>query len=1526
MKPTFRLTLFLLFLLCLSTTTYGASYYFSTASGNDSRSAIEAQNPSTPWKTISKLNLIFNSLKPGDNIFFKRGEVFYGTINITTSGSTGNPIKFGAYGNGSIPTITSLVTLTGWKSTGNGIYESSNSDLVGQEVNIVLVNNQIQEMGRFPNSDDPERGYLTYQSNSGHNSITSKDLTSEKNWKGGEAVIRKLFWITDRHPITSHSGSTLGIARISTSSYEPRPGYGFFIQNHIGTLDKFGEWYFDSATKKFFLFFGSNSPSNTKVEVATRDYLIRNSAGARFLVFENLHFKGAVKNLFDLSIGNDVTIRNSTLEYAGENAVYSEGITRFTFTGNSVSYANNSGIELKSAPNAIIRDNSIENIYLLPGLGLSGDGNGISIMANSDNTVIENNRIVNSGYIGIRFGGDNTIVTKNYVDNFCLTKNDGGGIYAFGNKYRKNYGRKVTNNIVLNGVGAKEGTTFVGPLSKPQAEGIYLDDNVSGVEVSGNTIAHMTSKGIYIHNTDNIVIKDNLVYDSDYLLVLRNDLMGNPLANTKIENNRLILNDPFQHYLQISSIYDDIPKLADFENNTYSAPFNDDVRFQIRTNVGSNQAVTQTFNLKGWQEAYGKDNGSNIVEKKVDLYEVSKQIGENVFTNGTFDSNANGISSSNSNLSWDKSGKLDGGSVKVTANDRSDVILSTGTLRVGKYYRVKFSSIGNKDQAVNTFLRQGGSPWQRISYLRNIEIKTSRQEYEFIFTPLQNVDNSRLVLSISKTENLEFWIDNIELAEVDVNPKTPSDYIVFEYNNSKETENYTLETFSYDLNNTLVNGSLLIPSFSSLLLIKDGTGPIEEVVPGFLKITSPEKEAQFSTNSNVLIQVETNQGSGTIDKVEFFSNEKSIGSSSNPPYTLNWSPTTGGNISLTAVANLKDGSLIKSEHVNFTILSSIEDIEVGEVSLSLNAGSPASTSFSGRDFVGESGDNKFFNSSQTYLNRSASDIELYQSERFGKSLKYSFPVPNGTYTVRTFHNELWFGKGGNSQQAGDRVYDILIEGVTVKDKFDLFVENKNNPTILTFENIEVNDGVLNLDLTALENNASISGIAIDSHSDLTPDVPSLIVPTVPVDGLESIHFNAGSDETVTVDNNQFVGDNQFEYFSPSNINTNTSTTSEQLYQTERFARTITYTIPVKNGEYSIITYHNELWFGSFGPSAQRGRRLFDIYINGQLVKKDFDIFVESGNKPVALTFKGISVNEDKLTISLVASADNATISGISIIPDGLQNSLQPPAIVGDYKFINSGSALGVSYQGMQFEPDVDTNLVSLSKINSNTKASSEDLFTTERYDSNFGYDIPVENGTYTVYTLHNELWFGHWGPSAEPGRRVFDIFIENQIVKRNFDIFLENGNKPTVLKFENIEVTDGKLNIDFNASRNNSTISGIAIVPTNSNSFNLRTQLDQRFSEFLQIKPEIEMAEGMKLYPNPASFSTVLEVAPGSYISSIAIHGTNGQLIRSIRTEDNQSQVSKHIIPVENLKNGVYILSVFSGERMLKKMKLVVNH
>ena len=97
------------------------NYYISN-SGNDSNSGI---SQATAWATLSKVNN--SAFVAGDNVLFKRGDIWREQLIIPSSGTSSNPIIFEAYGAGNDPIISAfdLVTIfikestNVWKTTVN---------------------------------------------------------------------------------------------------------------------------------------------------------------------------------------------------------------------------------------------------------------------------------------------------------------------------------------------------------------------------------------------------------------------------------------------------------------------------------------------------------------------------------------------------------------------------------------------------------------------------------------------------------------------------------------------------------------------------------------------------------------------------------------------------------------------------------------------------------------------------------------------------------------------------------------------------------------------------------------------------------------------------------------------------------------------------------------------------------------------------------------------------------------------------------------------------------------------------------------------------------------------------------------------------------------------------------------------------------------------------------------------------------------------------------------------------------------
>jgi malectin (di-glucose binding ER protein) len=98
---------------------------------------------------------------------------------------------------------------------------------------------------------------------------------------------------------------------------------------------------------------------------------------------------------------------------------------------------------------------------------------------------------------------------------------------------------------------------------------------------------------------------------------------------------------------------------------------------------------------------------------------------------------------------------------------------------------------------------------------------------------------------------------------------------------------------------------------------------------------------------------------------------------------------------------------------------------------------------------------------------------LYRSERYLMSA-FSFPLPNGKYTVKLHFAETYEGITG----PGERVFSFNVEGQEFKD-FDVWVK-AGGPFRAYIEtvNVDITDGKLDIGFTAKTENPEINGIEI----------------------------------------------------------------------------------------------------------------------------------------------------------------------------------------------------------------------------------------------------------------------------------------------------------------------------------------------------------------------------------------------------------------------------------------------------------------
>lgn len=156
-----------------------------------------------------------------------------------------------------------------------------------------------------------------------------------------------------------------------------------------------------------------------------------------------------------------------------------------------------------------------------------------------------------------------------------------------------------------------------------------------------------------------------------------------------------------------------------------------------------------------------------------------------------------------------------------------------------------------------------------------------------------------------------------------------------------------------------------------------------------------------------------------------------------------------------------------------------------------------------------------------------------------------------------------------------------------------------------------------------------------------------------------IRINAAGPAFIASGNREFIADQYFNGGNVANANREIgNTTDDVLYQSERWINgTLTYSVPVVNGNYQVVLHFAEIFF------TNANQRKFHVNIEGTRVLTDFDIFATAGARDIAVTRTfNTTVADGTMTIEfLKGSVDNAKVSAIEIIYVGA-NGNNPPTV------------------------------------------------------------------------------------------------------------------------------------------------------------------------------------------------------------------------------------------------------------------------
>lgn len=625
----------LIILLFIPYSLLATNYHFA----NNGDDATGNGSIATPYQTISKVNSLWTAgtFAAGDSVCFKRGDLFYGTITVKESGSSGNNITIGAYGTGNKPIISGFTTISGWTDETGGIYSKTIS-AESFTNNIVTVNGVNVAMGRWPNGNT----WRTYTSPVWHaegSTFVDATLSDSPDWAGSEVVMRMLsgWYLVRNNLISNISGVVTQTPGTGASGSSGNAGHGYFIQDNLQTLDSLTEWYYDGTT--LFMYFGVADPTDYTVKISTLDKLLTGgtytSSSYDFITVDNITFQGSSISAMDLAYWCDGwKIQNCTFNYHGKNAISSYVATNTKIVNNIIKNTNNNGIALNwggTGYGNTIRNNVLDSIGSLIGMMYSDDNgaDGIALrddgLATDTYDTITYNRITNVGHSGMRASLNNYYIKNNYINKFALIKMDAGGIYFYN-------GTNITieDNIILNGYGQSGGgiakSLSYGLPTPPNLNitGIYMDDNSSYMTITGNTSANNRDGGLFLLNSDHNTITYNTFYNNGYYAIgLGDELYGTD--HTQSTRDNVITNNiffakgvghatyawrPLSVWAISTEVHalNDIPLFATWDYNIHTRPLDEDDL--MRGFLASGAWDGTGYTLAQWQTYTGQDANS----------------------------------------------------------------------------------------------------------------------------------------------------------------------------------------------------------------------------------------------------------------------------------------------------------------------------------------------------------------------------------------------------------------------------------------------------------------------------------------------------------------------------------------------------------------------------------------------------------------------------------------------------------------------------------------------------------------------------------------------------------------------------------------------------------------------------------------------------------------------------------------------------------------------------------------------------
>lgn len=579
------------------TPSFTRAFYIST-SGNDT---APGTSPETAWKTLSRATSK-TDYQAGDAILLKCGDVWREReMALSGDASTGNPsiknsVLLAAYGcedgTKKRPVISGASALPvapekTWAVLSNT--PAVRTIELTDSIKRLFLEGAPQMPARYPNEQGDNRfataNPLPAPDNESDDqkkirthrffkvSEADRIILAQHTLAGATAYVRTNPYTIETVVIKSFDGQSGVVAIEGELAFPVMRGTGYFLEGKTWMVDQPGEWAQDSNNT---LHYAATAPVTEKLTAMLRRLTAGGSPKKTYglwfhqvnnMRIEHLRFE-YTDAAIDLSQSSNVIVRDVESLYAHEDGLLASNSNGIQVLDSRFDASGRGSIRIMASSNAQVAGNVVSRNGLFfsgqpLGAGVIQAGQtqptisftGWAIRVDGTNSVVENNLVQDTAYVGIAFSNlTGTKVRNNTVLRPCLMLTDCGGIYTHSNLHEMAATNQpisqVHGNLIAGLRSNLDGAFRYGQLDliagENQANGIYLDANSTNIEVFNNFVSG-AEVGIYLHNSSYNIIRNNETQGITFASVHVNSdadnvwaTRGNQILNNKLFSRRTV--------------------------------------------------------------------------------------------------------------------------------------------------------------------------------------------------------------------------------------------------------------------------------------------------------------------------------------------------------------------------------------------------------------------------------------------------------------------------------------------------------------------------------------------------------------------------------------------------------------------------------------------------------------------------------------------------------------------------------------------------------------------------------------------------------------------------------------------------------------------------------------------------------------------------------------------------------------------------------------------------------------------------